>query len=97
MADYIDIAELRSLAKKATPGPWYAPDRGEAGNVINGDGDQICCEDNQIVGDSHNMQHIAAANPATVLALVRPTAEALDEALAPFRKEDSRPLAGQIR
>ena len=87
----IDTTKLRELAQKATPGPWTQWEgRGwvHAGTPeANG---QICrtdCGDFSDAQEIKNAEYIAAANPATVLAL-------LDE-LDRLRKVESATLQGE--
>ncbi|MDY1084386.1 ead/Ea22-like family protein [Pseudomonas aeruginosa] len=73
-----DHAELRRLAKAATPGPW----RVQTGcswrriGTDSGDGDVLrpCTHPNDgwpdIVAPAENLKYIASANPKTILALL---------------------------
>lgn len=73
----IDIDKLKALAKAATPGPWQA------------DGDDVIPDPNRAEGiiawcdfaqkDQRDAQYIAAAYPATILALIERVREAKAE------------------
>jgi hypothetical protein len=79
----IDTTKLRELAQKATPGPWTqwegrgwvhagTPEASAAGYLAGTYG-QICrtgCDDFSDAQEIKNAEYIAAANPATVLALL---------------------------
>ncbi|MGK8309864.1 ead/Ea22-like family protein [Pseudomonas aeruginosa] len=76
--DMTDHAELRRLAKAATPGPW----RVQTGcswrriGTDSGDGDVLrpCTHPHDgwpdIVAPAENLEYIASANPKTILALL---------------------------
>lgn len=74
-----DLAALEALAEAATPGPWtsyrphpayrsYMVERVAPEGHLAGDGAVVCCED---VKASENAEFIAAADPGTVLWLIR--------------------------
>lgn len=66
----INLDELRRLATEATPGPWVVSSED---NIITGPNGEIVCADGSgafvAVGDD-DARLIAAANPATILALL---------------------------
>lgn len=84
MSNEVNIDELRRLAKAATPGPWHTPDSRRLGGaisaMIDGRDCQVASVDGQAAMFDHraeaatialaNAAFIAAANPATVLALL---------------------------
>lgn len=83
----IDTIKLRELAQKATPGPWYSKwpeercawkDIGHSRYPVAYTGD---CFD-----DAQNAEFIAAANPATVLALLDER-DAMNETMRHMRAE----------
>jgi hypothetical protein len=54
------LADLRAKAEAATPGPWKWHDNGHSYSV-----------EGPVRGNRlHDSQHVAAANPAVVLALI---------------------------
>lgn len=69
----IDKQALRQLATRATPGPWEE-ENGEVWIMRNGTANSIltgiCGDDTSGQQDFDNARFIAAANPATVLALL---------------------------
>ncbi len=69
----IDKHALRQLATRATPGPWEE-ENGEVWIMLNGTATSIltgvCGDDTSGQQDFDNARFIAAANPATVLALL---------------------------
>lgn len=79
----IDTTKLRELAQNATPGPWTqweghgwvmagTPEANEKGYMAGTYG-QVCrtdCDDFSDAQGIKNAEYIAAANPATVLALL---------------------------
>ncbi len=79
----IDTTQLRELAQKASPGPWTqwegrgwvhagTPEANEKGYMAGTHG-QVCrtdCGDFSDAKEIKNAEYIAAANPATVLALL---------------------------
>lgn len=68
----IDLNELERLANAATPGPWVRQDFYSSGSrfgVDGPDGEVICASFG--AARSADYEHIAAANPAVVLELVR--------------------------
>ncbi|WP_426100125.1 ead/Ea22-like family protein [Pseudomonas sp. PSPC3-3] len=64
MADY---TELKRMAEAAPEGPWYQ--HGGIKQVVNHDCETVC-ETFEEHGDCPTARFIAAANPATVLALI---------------------------
>ena len=62
---------LRKLCKSATPGPWYtsAPSEHAVWKDI-GDRRYLIADTSDGFTDDNNYEYIAAANPATVLALL---------------------------
>jgi hypothetical protein len=84
----IDTTKLRQLAQKATPGEWYvsAPAEHAVWKDI-GDRRYLIADTSDGFTDDNNSEYIAAANPATVLAL-------LDE-LDRLRKVESATLHGE--
>ncbi|EKP1101044.1 ead/Ea22-like family protein [Enterobacter hormaechei] len=75
----IDKSALREAAEKATPGPWYVHDKPcEDGNYgIDTSDKEFLAEAvvwwgfaRQSIWREEDAKHIAAANPATVLALL---------------------------
>jgi hypothetical protein len=78
-----DHQRLRELAQKATPGPWEldALENREHGLFINDDHPEagtLGCASNQVAGFmvERNAEFIAAADPATILALLDELANA---------------------
>ncbi len=67
----INTAKLRELAQNATPGPWYtsAPSEHAVWYDIK-DGRYLIADTSSGFTDDGNAEYIAAANPATVLALL---------------------------
>ncbi len=67
----IDTTQLRELAQKASPGPWYtsAPSEHAVWYDIK-DGRYLIADTSSGFTDDGNAEYIAAANPATVLALL---------------------------
>jgi hypothetical protein len=67
----IDTTKLRELAQKATPGPWYisAPGEQAVWHDIK-DRRYLIADTSNGFTDDGNAEFIAAANPATVLALL---------------------------
>ena len=70
----IDIDELERLARRATPGPWMVNDD-KGSRWVETFGDDIICK---VSKDSHkreqfdaNSKLIAAANPTTILELIK--------------------------
>ncbi len=84
----IDTTKLRELAQKATPGEWYvsAPAEHAVWKDI-GDRRYLIADTSDGFTDDNNSEYIAAANPATVLAL-------LDE-LDRLRNVESATLQGE--
>lgn len=84
----IDTTQLRELAQKASPGPWYtsAPSEHAVWYDIK-DGRYLIADTSSGFTDDGNAEYIAAANPATVLAL-------LDE-LDRLRNVESATLQGK--
>ena len=84
----IDTTKLRELAQNSTPGPWYtsAPSEHAVWYDIK-DGRYLIADTSCSFTDDGNAEYIAAANPATVLAL-------LDE-LDRLRKVESATLQGE--
>ena len=84
----IDTTKLRELAQNAAPGPWYtsAPSEHAVWYDIK-DGRYLIADTSSGFTDDGNAEYIAAANPATVLAL-------LDE-LDRLRKVESATLQGE--
>ena len=65
------VAELEALASKATPGPWGYD--GSYVCTVRNDGETVYVQSWDPVADallSKNVHYIAAANPATILALL---------------------------
>ena len=84
----IDFDELKALCERATPGPWmhtpgYYNDSGGQYDQIDSPVEIISGEWGGPSGD--NAAFIAAANPATILALLSANRE-MREALEPFAK-----------
>ena len=82
----IDFDELKALCERATPGPWmhtpgYYNDSGGQYDQIDSPVEIISGEWGGPSGD--NAAFIAAANPATILALLSANRE-MREALRPF-------------
>ena len=67
----IDTQRLRELAQNSTPGPWYtsAPSEHAVWYDIK-DGRYLIADTSSGFTDDGNAEYIAAANPATVLALL---------------------------
>lgn len=67
----IDTTKLRELAQNATPGEWYvsAPAEHAVWKDI-GDRRYLIADTSDGFTDDNNSEYIAAANPATVLALL---------------------------
>lgn len=67
----IDTNALRKLCKSATPGEWYvsAPAEHAVWKDI-GDRRYLIADTSDGFTDDNNSEYIAAANPATVLALL---------------------------
>lgn len=68
----LDLNRLRSLALKATPGPWHWGERGEQAFKLYGpkpDYKIVAYSEPFAIAES-NRQFIAAASPTTVLALL---------------------------
>lgn len=67
----IDTNELRKLCTSATPGPWHtsAPSEHAVWYDIK-DGRYLIADTSSGFTDDGNAEYIAAANPATVLALL---------------------------
>ncbi len=67
----IDTTKLRELAQNSTPGPWYtsAPSEHAVWYDIK-DGRYLIADTSSGFTDDGNAEYIAAANPATVLALL---------------------------
>jgi hypothetical protein len=67
----IDTKELRELAQKATPGHWYSKWPEERCTWVDvGDSRYPVAYTGDCFDDAPNAEYIAAANPATVLALL---------------------------
>lgn len=99
----IDKRALRDAAEKATPGPWYVHDKPcEDGNYgIDTSDKEFLAEavvwwgfSRQSIWREEDAKHIAAANPATVLALLDEL-EAKDRRIAE-QKEVMRQAASDI-
>lgn len=89
VVDKLDLANLRSVAEAATPGPWFGEfycevsfDKPDDERDDTDDGvSRIALTTNSDLGDTQselNANHIVAFNPATALALLN----ALEEAQA---------------
>lgn len=59
------LADLQQKSKAATPGPWHLNGR----KSVRGSAKEYIARTNWLNGE-HNASHIAATNPATILALV---------------------------
>ncbi len=90
----IDKRALRESAEKATPGPWYVHDKPcEDGNYgIDTSDKEFLAEavvwwgfSRQSIWREEDAKHIAAANPATVLALLDEL-EAKDKQIADLKE-----------
>jgi hypothetical protein len=90
----IDKQALREAAEKATPGPWYVHDKPcEDGNYgIDTSDKEFLAEavvwwgfSRQSIWREEDAKHIAAANPATVLALLDEL-EAKDKQIADLKE-----------
>ena len=67
----IDITKLRELAQKATPGHWYSKWPEERCTWVDvGNSRYPVAYTGDCFDDAPNAEYIAAANPATVLALL---------------------------
>ena len=67
----IDTTKLRELAQKATPGSWYSKWPEERCTWVDiGDSRYPVAYTGDCFDDAPNAEYIAAANPATVLALL---------------------------
>lgn len=77
-ADWID--DLERKAKAATPGPWYAWDRGVGWLIaLDPDGDVRLPEGMRTdLGRREDAEFIAAANPTTILRLIEAARRAED-------------------
>lgn len=68
------IQKLRELAEKATPGPWQHSDpwRRKKGqkHIVDANGEMVSCHGFAATRKEVDGDFIAAANPATVLALI---------------------------
>ena len=93
----MNLEELKAKAEAATPGPWAVhPNRPYSVDSIEGDGElavYVCTTGGWADCDVPNAAFIAAANPQTVLALVK-VAEAA-EAVRLAASDRATPL--QIR
>jgi len=87
----IDKRALRQLADRATPGPWEE-ENGEVWIMRNGTANSIltsiCGDDTSGQQDFDNARFIAAANPATVLALLDEL-EDKDKSIAKLQSENA--------
>ncbi|WP_312272273.1 ead/Ea22-like family protein [Pseudomonas sp.] len=104
----IDIDGLIELAKKATPGPWlidgnlvYALSESGADVFWLGVNPGYKSKDERTSLDEilANIQHIAAANPATVLALcerLREAEKTIANALSELKAGDVRSAIDQL-
>lgn len=87
----VDIAELERLARAATPGPWWHGkyyDR--VTRTADGDGSDSIAHVYGGRGQNDNAAYIAAASPATILALVEEVRE-MREALVALRNMTTDP------
>lgn len=82
----MDIEGLKKLAEAATPGPWSVWTSNSWRRIsATGDGDVLHPTKNSfdghpdLAGPAENLAYIAAANPKTVLALIRELEEARRE------------------
>ncbi len=75
----IDLSELRKLAEAALPGPWMRNHMYACVHTHNSELRRVCNDPNNNA-DIPTMEYIAAANPATVLALIG-AVEAMRDAL----------------
>jgi hypothetical protein len=93
----IDVDELATLANAATPGPWTFAAR--AVRVTNGPSAGMPVAEQGDFDDDEDMAHIAAANPATVLALIerlRAAEAELETALRVLDHVAPRPWAANL-
>ncbi|HCL6947650.1 TPA: ead/Ea22-like family protein [Enterobacter cloacae] len=97
----IDKRALREAAEKATPGPWYVHDKPcEDGNYgIDTSDKEFLAEavvwwgfSRQSIWREEDAKHIAAANPATVLALLDEL-EAAEKRIAELSSLQGKPIA----
>ena len=86
----MNLNELKAKAQAATPGPWVVhPNRPYSVDSIEGDGElavYVCTTGGWADCDVPNAAFIAAANPQTVLALVK-VAEAVKKVLEADNQE----------
>lgn len=75
------VAEVRALAEKATPGPWYQPDGDNPELIFSGEPDQpaFLLAEAFREDSSGDAAYIAAANPSFMLSLLDALATAVAE------------------